>query len=66
LSPYGRARIAKSTVASSLDAQQLGRRAAQDRRGRLGSLAAPEIISHIGARPESGLQDLARKAGLLD
>ena len=34
--------------------------------GRLGSLAAAEIISHIGARPESKLQDLARKAGLLD
>jgi sugar/nucleoside kinase (ribokinase family) len=33
--------------------------------GRLGSLAAAEIISHIGARPESKLQDLARKAGLL-
>jgi sugar/nucleoside kinase (ribokinase family) len=33
--------------------------------GRLGSLAAAEIISHIGARPESGLQGLARKAGLL-
>jgi sugar/nucleoside kinase (ribokinase family) len=34
--------------------------------GRLGSLAAAEIISHIGARPQSRLQDLARKAGLLD
>jgi sugar/nucleoside kinase (ribokinase family) len=34
--------------------------------GRLGSLAAAEIISHIGARPESALRDLARKAGLLD
>ena len=33
--------------------------------GRLGSLAAAEVISHIGARPESKLQDLARKAGLL-
>src|SRR5262249_4914427 len=34
--------------------------------GRLGSLAAAEVISHIGARPESKLHDLARKAGLLD
>ena len=34
--------------------------------GRLGSLAAGEVISHIGARPEGKLQDLARKAGLLD
>ena len=33
--------------------------------GRLGSLAAAEIISHIGARPEVKLQDLARKQGLL-
>jgi sugar/nucleoside kinase (ribokinase family) len=33
--------------------------------GRLGSLAAAEIISHVGARPEASLADLARKAGLL-
>jgi sugar/nucleoside kinase (ribokinase family) len=33
--------------------------------GRLGSLAAAEIISHIGARPEKSLRDLARAAGLL-
>jgi sugar/nucleoside kinase (ribokinase family) len=33
--------------------------------GRLGSLAAAEIISHIGARPEVKLADLARKKGLL-
>jgi sugar/nucleoside kinase (ribokinase family) len=33
--------------------------------GRLGSLAAAEIISHIGARPEVKLADLARRAGLL-
>ena len=33
--------------------------------GRLGSLAAAEIISHIGARPEVSLQRLARENGLL-
>ncbi len=33
--------------------------------GRLGSLAAAEIISHIGARPEVPLERLAREAGLL-
>jgi sugar/nucleoside kinase (ribokinase family) len=33
--------------------------------GRIGSLAAAEIISHIGARPETKLQDLARAKGLL-
>src|SRR5262245_38251547 len=34
--------------------------------GRLGSLAAAEIISHVGARPEVKLADLARKQGLLN
>jgi sugar/nucleoside kinase (ribokinase family) len=33
--------------------------------GRLGSLAAAEIISHLGARPETKLQDLARRQGLI-
>jgi sugar/nucleoside kinase (ribokinase family) len=32
--------------------------------GRLGSLAAAEIISHIGARPQVPLRELARKNGL--
>jgi len=32
--------------------------------GRLGSLAASEIISHIGARPASNLADLARSKGI--
>jgi sugar/nucleoside kinase (ribokinase family) len=33
--------------------------------GRLGSLAAGEVISHYGARPEASLKMLAQKAGLL-
>lgn len=33
--------------------------------GRLGSLAAAEVISHYGARPEASLKALAAKAGLL-
>jgi len=33
--------------------------------GRLASLCAAEVISHIGARPEVSLKDLATKAGLL-
>ncbi len=33
--------------------------------GRLGALAAAEIISHYGARPETALKDLAAKAGLI-
>jgi sugar/nucleoside kinase (ribokinase family) len=32
--------------------------------GRLGSLAAAEVIGHIGARPERPLKELARTAGL--
>jgi sugar/nucleoside kinase (ribokinase family) len=30
----------------------------------LGSLAAAEVISHVGARPEASLADLARRSGL--
>lgn len=33
--------------------------------GKLGSLAAAEIISHIGARPEMKLADIARQRGLV-
>jgi sugar/nucleoside kinase (ribokinase family) len=33
--------------------------------GQLGSLAASEVISHIGARPETSLAQLASDAGLL-
>jgi sugar/nucleoside kinase (ribokinase family) len=33
--------------------------------GRLGSMAAAEVISHIGARPENPLRDLARTQGLI-
>ena len=42
-------------------------RGADDRTcGRLGALAAAEVIQHIGARPETSLKDLARQNGLLD
>jgi len=34
--------------------------------GRLGSLAAAEVISHVGARPETSLIKLAKDHGLLD
>ncbi len=33
--------------------------------GQLGALAAAEIISHIGARPQKNLADLARQASIL-
>jgi len=32
----------------------------------LGSLCAAEVISHLGARPQADLRELAREAGLLD
>jgi sugar/nucleoside kinase (ribokinase family) len=32
--------------------------------GRLGALAAAEVIQHIGARPQTSLQELARQNGL--
>ena len=32
--------------------------------GRLGSLAAAEVISHVGARPVGSLKQLAGQAGL--
>ena len=33
--------------------------------GRMGCIAAAEVISHFGARPESDLKDLFRKEGLI-
>jgi sugar/nucleoside kinase (ribokinase family) len=42
-------------------------RGADDRTcGRLGALAAAEVIQHIGARPETSLKQLARENGLAD
>ncbi len=42
-------------------------RGADDRTcGRLGALAAGEVIQHLGARPEVSLKDLARDNGLAD
>jgi sugar/nucleoside kinase (ribokinase family) len=32
--------------------------------GRLGALAAAEVIQHIGARPQVSLKELARQNGL--
>ncbi len=34
--------------------------------GRLGALAAAEVIQHLGARPETSLKDLASDKGLVD
>jgi sugar/nucleoside kinase (ribokinase family) len=43
----------------------LVRGASHEQAGRLGALAAAEIIQHIGARPQTSLKDLATKHGLL-
>jgi sugar/nucleoside kinase (ribokinase family) len=42
----------------------LVRNAGHDNAGRLGALAAAEVIQHIGARPQVSLKELAKKAGL--
>jgi sugar/nucleoside kinase (ribokinase family) len=63
------AKVADTTGAGDLYAAGFLFGLARDRDletcGRLGSLAAAEIISHIGARPEVNLADLARLRGLL-
>jgi len=38
---------------------------ALDHCARLGALAAAEVITHLGARPEMNLAEHARRAGLL-
>jgi sugar/nucleoside kinase (ribokinase family) len=42
----------------------LARGAGHENAGRLGALAAAEIIQHIGARPQVSLKELARQNGL--
>jgi sugar/nucleoside kinase (ribokinase family) len=44
----------------------LARQFAYDKAARLGALAAAEVISHLGARPETSLRALAQEHGLLD
>jgi adenosine kinase len=43
----------------------LARGAAYETCGRLGAIAAAEVISHLGARPQKSLNDLAAQAGVL-
>jgi adenosine kinase len=42
----------------------LVRGAGHENAGRLGALAAAEVIQHIGARPQTSLKELARQNGL--
>ena len=43
----------------------LARNLGLEKAGNLGALAASEIISHFGARPEISLEDLAKEKSLL-
>jgi sugar/nucleoside kinase (ribokinase family) len=42
----------------------LVRGAGYENAGKLGALAAAEVIQHIGARPQVSLKDLAKQHGL--
>ena len=42
----------------------LVRGAGHEKAGRLGALAAAEVIQHIGARPQTSLKELAQQNGL--
>ena len=42
----------------------LSRKAGPEKAGRLGALAAAEVIQHIGARPQVSLKELAQQNGL--
>ena len=42
----------------------LVRGAGHEKAGRLGALAAAEVIQHIGARPQASLKELAQQNGL--
>ena len=42
----------------------LARNAGFENAGRLGALAAAEVIQHIGARPQVSLKELAQQHGL--
>lgn len=63
------ARVVDTTGAGDLYAAGvlygLARELPLETAGRLGSLAASEIISHIGARPEASLAEIARARGLI-
>jgi sugar/nucleoside kinase (ribokinase family) len=63
------ARVVDTTGAGDLFASGflfgLASGASHEKAARLGALAAAEVISHIGARPETSLSALARENGLL-
>jgi sugar/nucleoside kinase (ribokinase family) len=63
------ARVVDTTGAGDLFAAGflfgLARGATHEKAARLGALAAAEVISHIGARPEASLKTLARENGLM-
>jgi len=69
IAPVPVARVVDTTGAGDLYAAGflfgLSRGLPLDRCGALGSLCAAEIISHLGARPEASLKELATRAGLI-
>jgi len=69
VSPAPLARLVDTTGAGDLYAAGflfgIAAGAGPQRAGELGSLAAAEVIGHLGARPEVGLAELARARGLL-
>src|ERR1700680_1835593 len=66
--PFPIDRIVATTGAGDLFAAgflfALVRGAGFENAGRLGALAAAEVIQHIGARPQTSLKELAKKNGL--
>jgi sugar/nucleoside kinase (ribokinase family) len=64
------ARVIDTTGAGDLFAAGflvgLARQFPYEKAARLGALAAAEVISHLGARPETSLQALAQEHGLLN
>src|SRR6202171_871617 len=62
------ARVVDTTGAGDLFAAGflfgLARGATHEKAGRLGALAAAEVIQHIGARPQVSLKELAKQNGL--
>ena len=65
---YPIAKVVDTTGAGDLFAAGflfgLSRGASHENAGRLGGLAAAEVIQHIGARPQVSLKELARQNGL--
>ncbi len=69
IAPYAIAKVVDTTGAGDLYAAGFlygySKGLVVEKAGRLASLAAYEIISHIGARPERNLAEMAKESGLI-